>query len=257
MEQGETPSVLALTNGKGDFRDAVMAVMLDEDGNIRMQTKYDNLRDPADRAAFLELVERRNPRVVVVGGLSVQTAKLRDDLATALRQYAIRHTGENAPVHDAYGSHEDFVAALAEFDQRIAPTLIPLVFVSDATARIYMMSEEAEKEHPSLPANGRYALALARYTQNPLNAYCKLGRQIASVTFMEHHQKLVRRSAPSPGRADSQSRLLKRSCWCILSVASSTPSATWASRSTPALPTTISVPCCLSSPGWDRGRRIG
>lgn len=192
MEQGETPSVLALTNGKGDLRDAVMAVMLDDDGNIRTQTKFDNLKDQGDRSSFLELIERRTPQVIVVGGMSVQTGKLRDDVAASLREYAIRTAGENPPVQDAYGSHEEFVAALADFDQRIAPSLIPLVFVSDATARIYMMSEEAEKEHPTLPMNGRYALALARYTQNPLNAYCKLGRQIASVTFMEHHQKLVR-----------------------------------------------------------------
>ena len=193
MEQGETPAVLALTNGKGEIRDAVMAVMLDDEGNVRTQTKFDNIRDQGDRAAFLELIERRKPRVVVVGGMSVQTAKLRDDVAAALRDFAIRNVGENPPFQEAYGSHEEFTAALAVFDQRIAPILIPLVFVSDATARIYMMSEDSEKEHPALPLNGRYALALARYTQNPLNAYCKLGREIASVTFMEHHQKLVYR----------------------------------------------------------------
>jgi len=169
--------------------------MLDDDGNIRTQTKFDNLKDQGDRAAFLELIERRTPRVIVVGGMSVQTSKLRDDIAASLREYAIRKTGENPPVQDAYGSHEEFVSALAAFDLRIAPSLIPLIFVSDATARIYMISEEAEKEHPTLPSNGRYALALARYTQNPLNAYCKLGRQIASVTFMEHHQNLVCRMA--------------------------------------------------------------
>ncbi len=191
MDQGETPSVLALTNGKGDIRDAVMAIMLDDEGNIRTQTKYDNLKDEGDRAAFLELIEKRAPTVVVVGGMSIQTAKLRDDVAGALREHAARTSGEHPPVQDAYGSYEEYTAALADFDQRIAPTLIPLIFVSDATAKIYMMSEEAEKEHPALPLNGRYALALARYTQNPLNAYCKLGRQIVSVTFMEHHQKLV------------------------------------------------------------------
>ena len=202
MEQGETPAVLALTNGKGDIRDAVMAVMLDDEGNVRTQTKFDNLKDEGDRAAFLELIERRKPRVVVVGGMSVQTARLRDDVAGALRELAIRNIGENPPIQEAYGSHEEFVAALAVFDQRVAPILIPLVFVSDATARIYMTSEDSEKEHPALPVNGRYALALARYTQNPLNAYCKLGREISSVTFMEHHQKLVYHLHSSFSHAD-------------------------------------------------------
>ncbi len=257
MEQGETPSVLALTNGKADIRDAVMAVMLDDDGNIRTQTKYDNLKDQGDRAAFLELIARRTPRVVVIGGMSVQTAKLRDDVAAALREHAIRNSGENPPIQDAYGSHEEFVAALADFDQRLGPTLIPLIFVSDATAKIYMMSEEAEKEHPSLPSNGRYALALARYTQNPLNAYCKLGRQIASVTFMEHHQKLV--SGLRLCHTISLIRCfrsLRRSFWYTLSAVSSTLSASWVSKSIPAWPTPINVRCCLSSPAWDPGRRI-
>lgn len=191
MEQGEIPSVLALTNGRGEIRDAVMAVMLDDEGNIRTQTKFDNLKDEADRDAFIELVERRQPKVVVIGGLSVQAARLRDDAAAALRQIAIKATGETAPVSEAYGSNEEYQMAVQEFDAKIAPSLVPLIFVSDATAKMYMDSEEAGKEYPSLPINGRYALGLARYTQNPLNAYCKLGKQIANVTFMEHHQKLV------------------------------------------------------------------
>lgn len=191
MISGEIPAVLALTNGKGDFRDAVMAVMLDNSGNIRSQTKLDNLKDDSDRASLLELLERRKPDVVVIGGLSVQTSRLRDDVAGVLRDRAIRIQGTQPPVSEAYPSHEDFVAALADFDRGLQPDLIPLIFASDATARMYMMSEEAEKENPNLPMNGRYVLALARYVQNPLNAYCKLGRSIASITFMEHHQKLV------------------------------------------------------------------
>ncbi|WWD16106.1 transcription elongation factor SPT6 [Kwoniella shandongensis] len=191
MEQGETPSVLALTNGKGDIRDAVMAVMLDDDGNIRTQTKFDNLRDEADKASLIELVEKRKPKVVTIGGMSIQAARLRDDAAAALREVAIRSFGESPPVSEAYQSHEDFGAAMAIYDQKMAVYLTPLIFVNDATARLYSTSEEAEKEHPTLPVNGRYALGLARYTQNPLNAYCKLGRQVSSVTFMEHHQKLI------------------------------------------------------------------
>ncbi|WWC60952.1 transcription elongation factor SPT6 [Kwoniella dejecticola CBS 10117] len=191
MDQGETPSVLALTNGKGEIRDAIMAVMLDDDGNIRTQTKFDNLRDEVDKQSFVELVEKRKPRVVVIGGLSVQAARLRDDAASALRELAMRSYGQNPPVAEAYQSHEQYQHAVSEFDAQLSPYLIPLIFVNDSTARLYMNSEEAEKEYPNLPVNGRYALGLARYTQNPLNAYAKLGKQIASVTFMEHHQKLI------------------------------------------------------------------
>jgi transcription elongation factor SPT6 len=191
MEQGETPSVLAITNGKGDIRDAVMAVMLDDDGNIRTQTKFDNLKDDTERESFLELVERRNPKVVVLGGMSVHTAKLRDDVYSALRQHAVTKSGMNAPIQENFGDHGEFGVAMQAFEERIASFQTPMIFVNDATARIFMESEEASKDNPNLPLNGRYALALARYAQNPLNAYCKLGRAIASVTFMEHHQKLV------------------------------------------------------------------
>lgn len=165
--------------------------MLDQQGNIRNQTKFDNLKEPENRAAFIELIDRRQPKVIVIGGLSVQTARLRDDATLALREMAIRKLGENPPVSEAYGDHQQFVDSMAMFDQRLAEHMLPLVFVNDATARLYMQSEEAERENPSLPLNGRYALALARYAQNPLNSYCKLGRQISSVTFMEHHQKMV------------------------------------------------------------------
>jgi len=192
MDVGETPSVLALTNGRGDFKDAVMAVMLDEEGNIRTQTKFDNLKDEADRLSFIDLVDRRKPKVIVIGGLSVQTARLRDDATAALRILASRSIQESAPTSEGYPSHDEFTAALADFDKKLQPYLVPLEFVSDATARLYMLSDEAKQEYPTLPINGRYALALARYTQNPLNAYCKLGKDIGSVTFTEHHQKLVR-----------------------------------------------------------------
>ncbi|WRT67313.1 transcription elongation factor SPT6 [Kwoniella shivajii] len=191
MEPGEIPSVLALTNGKGEMRDAIMAVMLDDDGNIRTQTKFDNLRDEQDKNTFVELIEKRKPKVIVIGGMSVQAARLRDEAASALRELAVRSYGQNPPVSEAYGSHEQYQADLAEYDQKLSQYLIPLIFVNDATARSFMNSEEAEREFPNLPLNGRYALGLARYTQNPLNAYAKLGKRIASVTFMEHHQKLI------------------------------------------------------------------
>jgi transcription elongation factor SPT6 len=229
MESGETPSVLALTNGKGDARDAIIAVLLDDEGNIRAQTKFDNLRDGADRDSFLELVERRKPNVVVVGGMSLHISKVRDDAAGALRELAIRQSGENQPVSEAFSNHDDFVAAMGDFDARVVNArIVPIIFVNDATARMYMLSEEAEREYPTLPVNGRYALALARYTQNPLNAYAKLGRSITEITFMEHHQKLVsatlrrndkelrtddtlgfaRKAPASPGKRTRQRRLL-------------------------------------------------
>ena len=191
MESGETPSVLAISVGRGDVRDAVIAIVLDQEGNVRSQNKFDNLKDELNKAAFFELLDKRHPQVVAIGGLSIHTARLRDDANTALKEYAVQQFGESPPVQAAFDSPEHYAAEVSMYDERLRPHLIPMIFPSDATARLYMTSEEAEKEHPTLPATGRYALALARYTQNPLNSYCKVAKSIASVTFLEHHQKLV------------------------------------------------------------------
>lgn len=191
MEPGETPSVLALTNGKGDRTDAVVAILLDDNGVILNQTKFDNLKDEDDREAFTDLIERRKPKVVAVGGMSIQTAKLKEDVHGVLREIAVRLSGESVPDSNLFPNHEEFTQALSQFDELIRPYSTPLIVPNDATARMYMGSEEAAKEHPGLPINGRYALALARYVQNPLNAYAKLGRRMLDVVFMEHHQKLV------------------------------------------------------------------
>lgn len=196
MALGETPTVLAITVGQGTVHDAVLAVPVDPEGIVRSPRKFDNLRDAGPRSAFIEMIEKRKPQVIVIGGLSVQTGRLRDDAQAALRDHAIhllteRHPEARQPVSEDYSSHEEFQDAMADFDAQLQRYLKPLVFVNDATARLYMNSEEAAKEHPELPVNGRFALGLARYAQNPLNAYCRLGRRIADVTYVEHHQKLV------------------------------------------------------------------
>lgn len=247
MEHGEIPSVLALSNGHGDRRDAIMAVMLDSDGNIRTQTKFDTLREEADRASFIDLIERREPKVVVVGGFSAQAGKLRDDVEAALRSIAARSMGEEPPTQDRYASPDQYQEAVIDFDFRLKPYLTPTIVVSDDTARQYMHSEEAKDEFPTLPVNGRYALALARYTQNPLNAYCKLGRDIASVIFMEQHQKLV--------RIEFALELIRRShlksCFCISSVVLSMRPVSWASRSIHVAVHHINELCFPSSRVWD------
>lgn len=191
MALGETPTVLAITVGQGSINDAVMAVLLDNEGNIRTSLKFDNLRDAEAKEGFMELVDKRRPDVVVIGGLSVHTARLKDDAKAALRELTIRRLHLQAPLYEHFSSRDEYQEALARFDDDLEPSLTPLIFVNDATARLYMNSEEAAKDHPELPPNGRFALGLALYTQNPLNAYCRLGRQVAAISYVEHHQKLV------------------------------------------------------------------
>ncbi|KAF8576398.1 transcription elongation factor Spt6 [Ramaria rubella] len=77
MEKGQTPSVLAVSWGKGDPQvDAISLVFLDDGGRLREHSKLDNLSDEDNKKEFEGLLERRSPDVIVVGGFSGQTTKL-------------------------------------------------------------------------------------------------------------------------------------------------------------------------------------
>ena len=77
MEKGQTPSVLAVSWGKGDPQvDAISLVFLDDGGRLREHAKLDNLSDDDNKKEFEGLLQRRSPDVIVVGGFTVQTTKL-------------------------------------------------------------------------------------------------------------------------------------------------------------------------------------
>jgi len=77
MEKGQTPSVLAVSWGKGDPQtDAISLVFLDDGGRLREHSKLDNLSDDDTKKEFEGLLQRRSPDVIVVGGFTVQTMKL-------------------------------------------------------------------------------------------------------------------------------------------------------------------------------------
>lgn len=191
MRPGEVPNVLAITIGQGTKKDAVIGVLLGDDGNIRASYKFDNLRDADPRRTFMDVVERQRPDVIAIAGLSVETARLRNDAQSALREIAIEQSGLQPPQPEDYSSHDDYQMELSRFNDSLGNRMTPLIMVNDETARLYMNSTEAAQEHPELPVNGRYALALARYTQNPLNAYARVGKQLTALTFVDLHQKLV------------------------------------------------------------------
>ena len=77
MKAGDTSSVLAISWGKGDpQKDAISIVFLDEAGRMREHTKVDNLYDSDNVDEFIDLLKRRKPDVVVIGGFSMATLKL-------------------------------------------------------------------------------------------------------------------------------------------------------------------------------------
>jgi transcription elongation factor SPT6 len=69
MQPSDTSSVLAISWGKGDpHKDAIAMVFLDEAGRLREHAKIDNLVDEELIDEFTDLLKRRKPDIIVIGG---------------------------------------------------------------------------------------------------------------------------------------------------------------------------------------------
>lgn len=172
MTHGETPSVLAVSWGKGDPKqDAISVVFLDEEGRLRDHTQFDNLVDTEYQDEFKDLLRRRRPDLVVIGGFSMATAKLSQRVKELIRP-RLNENGEPS----------------AE-EQR---NETPIIYMHDAVARLYRNSDRASEEFPALGPVQRYCVGLARYAQSPLNEYAALGPDIVAITFDDGDQHSVR-----------------------------------------------------------------
>ncbi|KAF8654136.1 hypothetical protein AX16_003667 [Volvariella volvacea WC 439] len=175
MRYGDVPTVLSASWGKGDpQKDVITLVLLDENGELRECTKMDNLHDTETVDEFIDLLKKRKPDVVVIGGFSMATTKLIQRVKELLRDghEKRREPGPNDPPLQPI------------FD-------IPVIQVFDDVARIYQHSERDMDEYSTLSPIEKYCLGLARYVQSPLNEYAALGADIAAVTFEEDDQHLV------------------------------------------------------------------
>lgn len=146
---------------------------MDEAGRLREHTKLDNLVDPDTRDEFVDMVRRRKPDVVVIGGFSMATAKLAQRIKDILH-----FKDDSAAPHQPHGADE-------EFDK------IPVIYVFDDVARMYQHSKRAADEFSALSPIAKYCVGLARYTQSPLNEYASLGADITSISFDEDNQQLA------------------------------------------------------------------
>ena len=156
MMLGTIPRVLALSNGTGIFgRDAICWAWVEEDGRVLENGKFTDLvmgdpdrqtEDGADVKAFVELVERRKPDVIV------ERKELR-----------------GADYEDEDGNDRS--------------DKLEVVVVNDEVARLYQTSDRANMEHPGFAPLTKYCVALAKYLQNPMKEYASLGRDIISITF--------------------------------------------------------------------------
>lgn len=168
--RGETPSVVAISAGAGEFRkDDIHAVFLDVKGRMRQSTTFETLAPVRDtrpqheqdrsntaRDAFREFLKQTNPTVIVVGGWTIRTKDLLLD-----------------------------VRALAE------EVGIPVIMVEDSTARLYRSSADASKEFQELHEVGRYCVGLARYVQCPAAEYAALSTsQLEGINF-DANQKYI------------------------------------------------------------------
>ncbi|KAI5857304.1 transcription elongation factor Spt6 [Durotheca rogersii] len=168
MVLGTTPRVLALSNGMGDpSRDPIFWVWVEEDGRVIEHGKFGNLaRDEKQRDAFVDLIERRKPDVIGVSGFSTDTHRLVRDIEGLVNEKNL--TGPEFPDPDT----DDYRSELLE-----------VVVVNDEVARLYKDSPRAQASHPTLSANTRYCVALARYLQNPMKEYAALGKDVTSLLF--------------------------------------------------------------------------
>lgn len=174
MMLGTLPRVLALSNGAGNRADAICWAYLEESGRVLENGKFTDLRlgnqekyieQGKDVKAFVELVERRKPDVVAVGGWSVETRRLYKDLQDII---------ENADLKGTPYEDDD--------DREISDPL-EVVIANDEVARLYHTSDRANVDYPGLAPLTKYAIALAKYMQNPMKEYAALGRDINSISF--------------------------------------------------------------------------
>lgn len=196
MTQGHTPSVLAVSWGKGDPQvDAISLVYLDDNGRLRERIRVDNLADEENKKQLQSLLDRRSPSVIVVGGFTIQTTKLHTRLKELLAG-PDSESSQNWGAQTSNGLWGDSQSRPTPSGPSSSSRLdkaydIPVIYVQDDTARIYQHSKRASQEFSALSLNAKYCVGLARYAQSPLNEYAALGPDIAAITFDEDSQQLV------------------------------------------------------------------
>jgi len=159
LDKGQTPTVLAISCGSGDFsRDAVVCAFVDDSGRLIEQIKLPDVKELENRNGLAEFIDKRNPDVVGIAGFSVQTVRVHDDIVKLM-------------------------ADRTEISRQV-------VYINDEVARLYQNSKRGLEEFPDVGTLTRYCIALARYLQNPLMEYLALGRDVTSIS-VHQQQSLI------------------------------------------------------------------
>jgi transcription elongation factor SPT6 len=196
MEKGDTPSVLALSHGRGDpQRDDVTYCYIDSDGHFRENGTISNLFSPneTEREQFVDLLKRRRPQAVVIGGFSPATKRLMADFRSFAQGVTDSIVAEEEA--DIPGDEDEKITP----DERHRRAVFDAIYVYDDVAKIYMNSQRAQLEFPDLTRIAKYCIGLARYAQSPINEYAALGPDLTALTY-DPNQKFVSR-LPFPPRS--------------------------------------------------------
>lgn len=131
----------------------------------------------------MRTITKFKPDVIVIGGLSAQTHRLKSDIkwcTDQVKEHRIKEIDSNTDL-----------AAEEKYRQR-ENAEIEIIYVWDEVARIYQNSSRAVREFETMSPTARYCVALARFVQNPVCEYAALGPDLESISF-DPHQKLVRK----------------------------------------------------------------
>ncbi|KAF9581645.1 Transcription elongation factor spt6, partial [Lunasporangiospora selenospora] len=149
------PRVVAISHGAGTVKDAIQVVFVDDNSKFSDHLKLDNLRDVSLQKELVDFLDRRRPDVVAVGGFTVSTRKLLEQVEKVV-----------SDLRDLRGDD------------------VTVVMTNDEVARLYQNSKRAMEEHPEANVLTRYCISLARLVQNPMNEYAALGRDLINI---RHH----------------------------------------------------------------------
>lgn len=181
FDKGTKPNVFAVSFGKGDYDNAVIGVLVRDNGRIDDYFKSENnpIRDRESEDRFSgqlrEFFDRKlnthRPDVIAVSGFSSLSKKLFD-------------------IVKSFVSNNNILVNSDELQSDVSPPLLPVIWAQDETARLYQGSQRAFVELADKPPLVKYCVGLARYVQSPLLEYVSLKDDILSLNFYEH-QKLI------------------------------------------------------------------
>lgn len=155
---GTTARVLAISAGMGQFgRDAVLAVVVDEDGQVIENAKLGDPRDAAFAQQLTEIIKDKTPDVIGMAGFTVNSKKLFDILKEIVDREKLTPGGD------------------------AGDKLLEVTWVQDEVARLYQNSNRAVSEFGENAPISRYCIALARYLQSPLLEYAALGSEVSAI----------------------------------------------------------------------------